>query len=80
MTHKFQILCPSKKCHKCQKLIDSVEKIISELELDAEIEIITKLERMLNFKTWILPSLFLDKKILTRGYIPKRKDVEKILK
>ena len=79
MKHKFEILCPSRKCSKCKKIIQRVEKIISQLEIDAEIEIITQLQEMLDFETWIIPSLFLDGKILTRGYMPTQEDILKIL-
>ena len=77
--HIFHILCPGTRCHKCDKFRKAIENIANEMKLEYTIEFITELDDMLNFEAWILPSIFMDGKPLTRGYAPIKKDIEELL-
>lgn len=74
MQIKISILCPSKECGKCKRMISFVEKTLEEIGITAEIDFISEIAEMLKFDTWILPSLFVNNKIVSRGYIPKKED------
>lgn len=72
----FQILCPKKKCKKCIRVNNFLERFISKHDLEAEIIFVTQLDEMLEYKTWLLPSLFLNGKAVARGgYLPIEKDI-----
>ena len=60
MQIKISILCPSKHCRKCKRMILFVENTAAEIGINAEIEFVSKIAEMLKFNTWILPSLFIN--------------------
>ena len=68
----IEILCPSKKCRKCTRIINSIETLLKEENIEAEIIIIDKLEDMLEKHTWILPTIIVNDKIVARGYFPSK--------
>ncbi len=76
---EIEILCPNKKCPKCKRFIAFFEKIIKENKTDAEIIIITGLKELLQYKTWILPTSYINGKKVSRGYLPKNEEVLKFL-
>ena len=67
---EFQLLCPKTVCGKCKRIISSLEQIFNERNEKLNLRIVTELDEMLEYRTWILPSLFLDKKLVYAGYIP----------
>ncbi len=67
---EIQLLCPSTMCGKCQKVIRNLEQIFDELNEKLNLRIITDLDEMIEYKSWILPSLFINKKLIYAGYIP----------
>lgn len=75
MTENFeiQLLCPSTMCGKCQKVIRNLEQIFDEIKQELNLRIVTDLEEMLEYRSWILPSLFVNKKLIYAGYVPPLK-------
>ncbi len=71
------ILCPSRRCPRCIKITAKTKLLFEEMELPANIEIITNLKHILKFHTWILPTVIINGKIASRGIYPRK---EKILK
>ncbi len=57
-------------------MIAVVNQFITENNIDADIIFINKLDEMLNFETWILPSLFVEYQYITRGYIPTKNELK----
>ena len=72
MQIKISILCPSKHCKKCKQMISFVGKTVEEMDINAEIEFVSEIAEMQKFETWILPSLFINNEVVSRGYIPKK--------
>lgn len=66
----FTILCPSNKCGRCRRLIGKLEALIEKENLDADIQVVSELKQMLKYRTWILPTLVLNDKVIARGYFP----------
>ncbi len=75
MRNKIEILCPRRSCPKCRKLIRFLEDQIEEHQWDAELVIVSKWSEFLKFRTWILPSVFVNGVKVSRGYQPKTKDI-----
>jgi len=73
LKNKIEILCPSRKCRKCRRFVNYFEDFIVKYNIDAEIIIITSLKEFIHFRTWILPSVFINDKKVGRGYIPDEK-------
>ncbi len=78
--NQIEILSPGKACHRTQKIIRHLETFIQEHKFNAEIKVITENRKFLNYNTWILPTVIVNGKILSRGYRPSEKNLLKILK
>jgi len=80
MVNLIKILCPGRKCGKCRKMINCVEAVANEYGININIEIIDKIDEMIKFNTWILPTLIINGNIISRGYTPDIKLIVKHLK
>lgn len=72
MSIEISILCPSKHCRKCKRMISIVENTVEEIGVNAEIKFVSEIAEMQKFNTWILPSLFINSKVIARGFIHKK--------
>ncbi len=68
--NKIEVLCPSKKCRRCERILKRLEKFILNENIDAEIVIVTEIEKLIEKNTWILPTIIINGKIAARGYFP----------
>lgn len=75
----IEILCPLRKCRKCDKIIKSIETLINEEHVEAEIKIINTLDEIMTKNTWILPTVIVNGTIVARGYMPKRNKILNML-
>ncbi len=76
---QIDILSPGKGCHKTQRLIRYLEKFVRKYSVDAEIHVITDRKTMLTYRTWILPSVFVNGEPVARGYRPSEENLFKKL-
>ena len=77
---EIQLLCPSTMCSKCTKIITNLEIIFKEIGEDLNLKIVKTTEEMQEYRTWILPSLFVNKKLIYAGYVPPIKYLREKLK
>jgi len=80
MTNRIDILSPGISCLKTKKLVRFLEKFVLQNGVDAEIHIITDLNIMLTYRSWILPAVFVNGKPVARGYRPSEENLFKNLK
>jgi hypothetical protein len=80
MLHEIKILCPGHKCGKCRRMISRVEEAAILSKTKVNIVIIDKLEEILKYQTWILPTLIINEKIVAKGYVPGIKMIQKYFK
>jgi hypothetical protein len=80
MINKIDILSPGKGCYKTQRLIRYLEKFVRKYNVDAQIYVITDRKAMLTYRTWILPAVFVNGKVVARGYRPSIENLFKNLK
>jgi hypothetical protein len=80
MINQIEILSPGKACRRTQKIIKRLETFTQKHEFGAEIKVITENRKFLDYNTWILPTVVVNGKILSRGYLPSQKNLLKILK
>jgi len=76
----FIILCPPKRCSKCRRMQEKLTALIDREDLDAEIKIVNELQQMLTYRTWILPTLIINDKVVARGYFPKEERVMELIR
>lgn len=66
-------------CKSCKALVRSAKEAVANKGIDAEIEYITDMEKIMNYGVMSMPALMIDNKIVSAGKVLKAKDVEKLL-
>ena len=66
-------------CKCCESILTSVKEAVAAKEIDAEIEYITDMEKILEFGVMSTPALMIDGKIVSAGRSLKAKDIEKFI-
>ena len=66
--------------HKIENCTTSlIQEAVAKKGIDAEIEYITDMEKIMNYGVMSMPALMIDDKIVSAGKVLKAKDVEKLL-
>ncbi len=63
----IHILCPNKKCPKCDRLKKNLTNVLKELKIDYKLNVFTEIDDMIKFKTAILPAIFVNSKLTFVG-------------
>ncbi len=80
MEREIKIFCPKRKCGKCTRLFALVEEAIKISDQAWKMEKIDSLDEIMEYPTWILPTLVINGKVAARGYVPSVKMIVKMLK
>ena len=67
-------------CCKCENLLAAVKEAVAEKGIEAEIEYITDMARIMEYGIMSTPALMIDSKIVSMGRVLKTKDVLKFLR
>ena len=79
MNNKIDILSPGTACHKTRKLLHFIHRYVRKYHVDVEVRVITDRETLLTYRTWILPSVFVNGRPVARGYRPTEENILKNL-
>lgn len=60
-------------------MINRLESILEETGITEEIQIVNDPDELLQYPTWVLPTLVINDKVVARGYIPSTDAVKKAL-
>ena len=66
-------------CCKCENLLEAVKEAVAEKGINAEIEYITDMARIMEYGIMSTPALMVDDRIVSMGRVLKAKDVLKLL-
>lgn len=66
-------------CKSCEALLKSVKEAVANKGVQAKVEYITDLEKIMGYGVMSMPALMIDDKIVSAGKVLKAKDVEKLL-
>ncbi len=66
-------------CCKCENLLSAVKEAVAQKSIDAEIEYITDMARIIEYGIMSTPALMVDNKVVSMGRVLKAKDVAKML-
>ena len=66
-------------CKSCEALLKSVKEAVANKGVQAEVEYITDLDKIMGYGVMSMPALMIDDKIVSAGKVLKAKDVEKLL-
>lgn len=67
------------RCSKCAALLKAAEQAVGELGIDASLEEITDMEKILYYNIMRTPALVVDGKVLSSGKALKTEEVKKLL-
>ena len=79
VTNNVVVLSPGKRCWKTRKIIAFIEQFSNAHGFNSEITIETTLKSFLKYRTWILPTVIINGKIVARGYKPSEKQLLEIM-
>lgn len=75
MVHKIEILSPGPGCRKTQRIIDWLFNVLKRNQIEFEFKNITDQNTLSGYRTWILPTVVINNKIVSRGYKPTEKKI-----
>jgi len=78
MKHTIVILSPGTACWKSRKIIRYLDDYLKVSQIHAEIKVVHKLKEILTYRTWILPTVIINGKIIARGYKPSKQKLDKV--
>jgi small redox-active disulfide protein 2 len=66
-------------CPNCQNLGKNTKQALSELKIEAEIEKVTDMEKIMSYGIMSLPAIVVDEKVISYGCVPKVEEIKKLL-
>jgi small redox-active disulfide protein 2 len=63
----------------CERLLKATKEAVENKEVDAEIEYITDIEKIMSYGIMSTPALVIDEKVVATGRVLKTKDIEKLI-
>ena len=66
-------------CCKCENLLGAVKEAVAEKGIEAEIEYITDMAKIMEYGIMSTPALMIENKVVSMGRVLKAIEVEKLL-
>ena len=66
-------------CSKCEKLLEAAKEAAAQKGVDAEIEYITDMARIMEYGIMSTPALMIDDRVVSMGRVLKVRDIVKFL-
>jgi len=66
-------------CCKCENLLEAVKEAVAEKGIEAEIEYITDMGKIMEYGIMSTPALMINNKVVSMGRVLKAKDIAKYL-
>jgi len=74
-----KILAPNARCKRTQRIIRLLQKFFDRKKKKAEFIIITDLDEIMQYNTWLLPTILINDVMLARGYMPPEKEILEVI-
>ena len=66
-------------CAKCNSLEKVTKEVVTELNIDATVEKVEDIAKIMEAGVMITPALLVDEKLIISGYVPSNKELKKFL-
>ena len=67
-------------CKSCHEQYENVKKAVANMSLDAEVEYITDMEKVMSYGVMSMPAIVLNEQVVSMGKVLKAVQVEELLK
>jgi small redox-active disulfide protein 2 len=74
---KIKVLGPG--CARCQQLENTTREVVKELGLDAEVEEIKDVKKIMEYPILTTPGLVIDEKLVCSGRVPTKAEVTTLI-
>ena len=66
-------------CSRCHKALEIVNKVVKEHGVDANVEYVTDMVRIMDYNVMAMPAIVIDGEVRLKGSVPSEGDVKKLL-
>ena len=66
-------------CNRCHKALEVVEKVVKENGVDAQVEYITDIMKMMEYNIMVTPAVVVDGVVKIKGTVPSESEVKRVL-
>jgi small redox-active disulfide protein 2 len=66
-------------CAKCRAVEKEVKEVLAELGIDADVEDVRDMAKIMQYKVMMTPGLVIDGKVVCSGHVPSKNDVRKMI-
>ncbi len=66
-------------CSKCKAVEKEVKEVLGELGIQANVEEVRDMSKILEYKVMMTPGLVIDGKVVSTGHVPSKSDVRKMI-
>jgi small redox-active disulfide protein 2 len=73
----IKILGPG--CPKCNELDKRVHEVIKEMSVDAKVEHVTDIKKIMEYPIILTPGLVINEKLVFSGRVPTRKEINQFI-
>lgn len=66
-------------CPKCHKLEELVRKVVKDNNIQADVEKVSEIKKIMEFNVMMTPALAVDGKVVLAGKVPSENEIKKLL-
>ena len=66
-------------CPKCHKLEEIVRKVVADNKIQAEVEKVSDIKKIMEFNVMMTPALAVDGRVVLAGKVPSEDEIKKLL-
>ena len=66
-------------CARCHALEKAVKEVVDQMQVDATIEEVKDINKILEYPILTTPGLVIDEQLVCHGQVPKKEEIEKLI-